>query len=98
MNEAPIKVITEIEASDKLQSFRQRLMDIWGIVSGQSASGEHGAIVHYRATRENNAPLQRNNLYLIDSGGQYHDATTISATALLLVRLIRIWCFAIRMC
>ncbi|MGB1963118.1 MAG: aminopeptidase P family protein [Candidatus Puniceispirillales bacterium] len=75
--EAPIRVITEIEANDKLQFFRQQVDGYLGDSFGAiSASGEHGAIVHYRATRESNAPLQRNNLYLIDSGGQYHDATT----------------------
>lgn len=70
-------VITEIEASDMLQSFRKQvsgyLADSFNAISG---SGEHGAIVHYRATSETNAPLLQNSLYLIDSGGQYHDATT----------------------
>jgi Xaa-Pro aminopeptidase len=41
-----------------------------------SASGPHGAIVHYHATPESNFPLVRNNLYLVDSGGQYLDGTT----------------------
>jgi Xaa-Pro aminopeptidase len=74
---ASARVVTEIEASDKLQSFRQQVDGYLGDSFGAiSASGEHGAIVHYRATQDTNAPLHQNSLYLIDSGGQYHDATT----------------------
>lgn len=71
------QTVTEIEASEKLQSYRKEvsgyLSDSFSAISG---SGAHGAIVHYRATEASNAPLLPNSLYLIDSGGQYHDATT----------------------
>ena len=71
------QTLTEIEAGEKLQSFRKQvsgyLSDSFPSISG---SGAHGAIVHYRATEASNAPLRPDSLYLIDSGGQYHDATT----------------------
>jgi len=41
-----------------------------------SGAGEHGAIVHYRAMPETDKRLAPGMLYLLDSGGQYLDATT----------------------
>jgi Xaa-Pro aminopeptidase len=41
-----------------------------------SGAGEHGAIIHYRVTRESNRPIRPNEVYLIDSGAQYPDGTT----------------------
>ena len=41
-----------------------------------SAHGPNGALPHYRATPESNRKLTGDTLYLIDSGGQYLDATT----------------------
>jgi len=38
--------------------------------------GAHGAIVHYEATPESNATIQRNGVLLIDTGAQYFDGTT----------------------
>ncbi len=38
--------------------------------------GEHGAIVHYEATEETDAPLQAKGFILLDSGAQYMDGTT----------------------
>lgn len=37
---------------------------------------EHGAIVHYEATEETDAPLKAEGLLLLDSGAQYQDGTT----------------------
>lgn len=37
---------------------------------------EHGAIVHYEATPETDAPLKPEGLLLLDSGAQYLDGTT----------------------
>ena len=68
---------TEISASQKLESFRAEGTH-WRGVSFPSISGagEHGAIMHYRATAESNRPINPNEMYLIDSGGQYLDGTT----------------------
>lgn len=38
--------------------------------------GPNGAIVHYRATAKTSRPMTGGSLYLVDSGGQYLDATT----------------------
>lgn len=41
-----------------------------------SASGPNGAMMHYEATKESNSKIQNNNLYLVDSGGQWYGGTT----------------------
>ncbi|MGH6912436.1 MAG: M24B family metallopeptidase, partial [Geminicoccales bacterium] len=41
-----------------------------------SGAGPNGAIVHYRVTEASNRNLEPGSLYLVDSGGQYLDATT----------------------
>ena len=41
-----------------------------------SGSGPNGAIIHYRVTPETDRVLQADEVYLIDSGGQYPDGTT----------------------
>jgi Xaa-Pro aminopeptidase len=41
-----------------------------------SGAGEHGAIIHYRATAATDRPIRAGEAYLIDSGGQYRDGTT----------------------
>ena len=38
--------------------------------------GAHGAIVHYSATKESDHTLTPDNMFLLDSGGQYYDGTT----------------------
>ncbi|WP_306249586.1 aminopeptidase P family protein [Parvularcula sp. IMCC14364] len=69
--------VTEIEAAQKLESFRamsNQLNDI--SFDSISAAGSNGAHCHYRVTTETNKKLERGTLYLIDSGGQYPDGTT----------------------
>jgi Xaa-Pro aminopeptidase len=68
---------TEIGAAEKLAEFRA-VQDLcqgpsFDTISG---AGEHGAIVHYRAVPESDKRLVPNMMYLLDSGGQYLDATT----------------------
>jgi Xaa-Pro aminopeptidase len=41
-----------------------------------SAHGPNAALPHYRASAASNRPLTGGTLYLVDSGGQYLDATT----------------------
>jgi Xaa-Pro aminopeptidase len=69
--------VTEIEACEKLESFRAdtgKLKDLsFDSISG---AGANGAIVHYRVTTRTNRMLEKNSLFLIDSGGQYLDGTT----------------------
>lgn len=68
---------TEMSIDKKLTSLRaeQNLFrDIsFDMIAGYQA---HGAIVHYEATPETDAPLLPEGLILIDSGAQYQDGTT----------------------
>ena len=41
-----------------------------------SSTGSNGAIVHYNASKKTNRILKKGNIYLVDSGGQYHFGTT----------------------
>ena len=41
-----------------------------------SGSGPNGAIIHYKASKESNRKLQKGDIYLVDSGGQYNFGTT----------------------
>jgi len=75
--EAPKGGVDELKAVARLQEFRQACGDLrdtsFDTISG---AGPNGAIVHYRVTEETNRPLERDSLYLVDSGGQYPDGTT----------------------
>ena len=68
---------TELSAAAKLLAFREQtglLVDTsFDTISGASSNG---AICHYRVCEETNLPIVMNSLYLVDSGGQYHDGTT----------------------
>ncbi|MCE3230947.1 MAG: X-Pro aminopeptidase [Alphaproteobacteria bacterium] len=71
------KTITELEAAEKLLSFRKQSPLFRDTSFGTiSASGPNGAIVHYKASPETNRTLDLNSLYLVDSGGQYLNGTT----------------------
>ena len=69
--------VTEIEVADKLLGFRAEdtlfTEPSFPTIAG---SGANGAIVHYRADEQSNRMLQKGELFLLDSGGQYHDGTT----------------------
>jgi Xaa-Pro aminopeptidase len=65
---------TEISASDRLLEFRATQPHFRGASFPSIAgAGEHGAIMHYRVTPDSNRPICRNEVFLIDSGGQYLD-------------------------
>jgi len=69
--------LTEIDAADKLLSFRKQSPLFKGTSFDTiSGAGPNGAIVHYRVNHESNRPLELNSLYLVDSGGQYPNGTT----------------------
>lgn len=67
----------EITCCERLEAFRAatgELVDLsFGTISG---AGPNGAIVHYHATRATNRTIDRDSLFLLDSGGQYRDGTT----------------------
>ncbi|MBV9835315.1 MAG: M24 family metallopeptidase, partial [Alphaproteobacteria bacterium] len=75
--EAPKGGTDEIAASDKLQALREATGAIRDLSFDTiSGAGANGAIVHYRASPRSARKLQRGELYLVDSGGQYRDGTT----------------------
>jgi Xaa-Pro aminopeptidase len=69
--------LTEMSAEHKLASFRETNNNYRGpSFDTISGFGEHGAIVHYKATHQTDKHLKAGTLYLLDSGGQYLDGTT----------------------
>ena len=68
---------TELSAASRLLACREAIDGFRGeSFPAISGAGEHGAIIHYRVTEETNRPIRPNEVYLIDSGGQYIDGTT----------------------
>jgi Xaa-Pro aminopeptidase len=68
---------TEISAAAHLLALREEVPGFRGeSFPAISGAGEHGAIIHYRATEATDRSLRANELYLIDSGGQFPDGTT----------------------
>ena len=69
--------VSELDAVHTLFEFRreQKLFfsNSFATISG---SGPNGAIVHYRVDKESNRVLNDDTIFLVDSGGQYHDGTT----------------------
>jgi Xaa-Pro aminopeptidase len=66
-----------MSAANRLRAFREEsplLKDLsFDTISG---TGANGAIPHYKVTEESSLPIERGQLYLVDSGGQYADGTT----------------------
>jgi len=75
--EAPKGGLDEIKASDALERFRRetnQLEDLsFDTISG---AGPNGAIVHYRASPATCRQIEKDSIYLVDSGAQYPDGTT----------------------
>ena len=71
------KRINEFQAQTKLESFRKKnknyLYPSFNTIAG---TGENGAIIHYRANKINSKKINRNHIFLCDSGGQYKYGTT----------------------
>ncbi|AMW34007.1 aminopeptidase P family protein [Haematospirillum jordaniae] len=67
----------EYQVAEMLQGFRRDLEHFRGpSFETISAAGHHGAICHYRVSRESDVPVTSGPLYLVDSGGQFLDGTT----------------------
>lgn len=68
---------TERSAAAQLLAFRHQIPGFTGeSFPAISGAGEHGAIIHYRVTPATDRAIRPNEVYLIDSGGQYEDGTT----------------------
>jgi Xaa-Pro aminopeptidase len=74
---APSGAETEMSAAARLLAERARGAFFRGeSFPAISSAGAQGAIIHYRVTPESNQAIKPNEVYLIDSGGQYLDGTT----------------------
>ncbi|WP_407050342.1 aminopeptidase P family protein [Methyloraptor flagellatus] len=74
---APKGGLDEIGVVEALEGFRRATGEMKDTsFDSISGSGPNGAIVHYRVSRATNRPVDRDSLFLIDSGAQYRDGTT----------------------
>ncbi|WP_342452438.1 aminopeptidase P family protein [Pararoseomonas baculiformis] len=75
--EAPKGGLTELAVGERLLAFRQAedrfRAESFPAITG---AGEHGAIIHYRATEATDRAVRPDESFLIDSGAQYLDGTT----------------------
>ncbi len=68
---------TEMALADKLEQCRRQSDALVSLsFDSISGAGPNGAIVHYRVTEQSNRALEADEIYLIDSGGQYLQGTT----------------------
>jgi len=69
--------ITEISASDKLETLRSAGDNFKGL-SFNTIAGykDHAAMMHYAATEKSKYTLRPEGMFLVDSGAQYLDGTT----------------------
>ena len=71
------KKIDEVDSVKKLEKFRKKhknfLYPSFDTIAG---SGKNGAIVHYRANKKNCRIINKKDIFLCDSGGQYRYGTT----------------------
>jgi Xaa-Pro aminopeptidase len=69
--------LTERAAEKELTLFRMATGKLKDLSFGTiSASGPNAALPHYHATGRHGRTLKKDEIYLIDSGGQYQDGTT----------------------
>lgn len=69
--------MTELSLSNKLQELREKdkgLIDL--SFNTICAFKDHGAMMHYSATKESNYKIEGNGFLLVDSGGHYLEGTT----------------------
>ncbi len=71
------KVTTERQIDQKLEKFRKNSKKyLYPSFDAIVGSGPNGAIIHYRYNSRTNRKLLKNDILLIDSGGQYKWGTT----------------------
>ena len=71
------KRLSEVDAQIKLEKFRKMNKDyLFPSFNTIAGAGSNGAIVHYRATKLNTKNINKNDIFLCDSGGQYKYGTT----------------------
>ena len=71
------RAITEKDAEAMIERHRQAQSGyLHPSFNTISAAGPHGALCHYAATGMTDRPITKQEIYLVDSGGQYPDGTT----------------------
>ena len=71
------KETTEKKIEDKLERFRRKSKNyLYPSFDTIAGSGPNGAIIHYKSNDQTNRKLNKNDILLIDSGGQYKWGTT----------------------
>ena len=71
------KIIDERKIEKKLERFRKKSkLYMYPSFDTIAGSGPNGAIIHYKSTTKSNRKLKKNDILLIDSGGQYKWGTT----------------------
>lgn len=74
---APAGTLTEIDVVTKLEECRRATGQLREIsFETICGAGPHGALPHYRVTRQTNRALKPGDVVVIDSGGQYPFGTT----------------------
>ena len=71
------KKISEKKVETKLQKFRNKSKNyLYPSFDTIAGSGPNGAIIHYKSSNLTNRVIKKNDILLIDSGGQYKWGTT----------------------
>ena len=71
------KTINEVQAQDKLERYRKLSKNyLYPSFDTIAGAGKNGAIVHYRAKKESCKMINKKDIFLCDSGGQYKYGTT----------------------
>lgn len=74
---APAGNLTEIDAASQLDAYRREVnLFVEPSFNTISAAGPNSALPHYRPTKSSNRRIEPHDIYLCDSGGQFHDGTT----------------------
>ncbi|XP_061726966.1 xaa-Pro aminopeptidase ApepP-like [Cydia pomonella] len=69
--------VTEPQAAEKLLEFRKEEADFMGpSFETIAGAGPNGAIIHYTPSKDSPTVIKRDDMFLLDSGGQYKDGTT----------------------
>ena len=71
------KKIDEKKIEKKLEDFRRKSKNyLYPSFDTIAGSGPNGAIIHYRSSKKTNRKIKKNDILLVDSGGQYKWGTT----------------------
>ncbi len=69
--------ITEKKVEQKLEIFRKKSKNyLYPSFDTIAGSGPNGSIIHYKSTNKTNRKINKNDVLLVDSGGQYKWGTT----------------------